>query len=60
MAIWTRYSSAMSTSNQYIKYRVKLTLNSQNVTNNTSNVTVEIQVWRTIPDIPHMDMVLVT
>ena len=47
MAIWTRYSSAMSTSNQYIKYRVKLTLNSQNVTNNTSNVTVEIQVWRT-------------
>ena len=47
MAIWTRYSSTMSTSNQYIKYRVKLTLNSQNVTNNTSNVTVEIQVWRT-------------
>jgi hypothetical protein len=47
MAIWTRYSSAMNTNNQYIKYRVKLTLNSQNVTNNTSNVTVEIQVWRT-------------
>jgi hypothetical protein len=47
MAIWTRYSSAMSTSNKYIKYRVKLTLNSQSVTNNTSNVTVEIQVWRT-------------
>lgn len=47
MAIWTKYSSAMSTSNQYIKYRVKLTLNSQSVTNNTSNVTVEIQVWRT-------------
>lgn len=47
MAIWTRYSSAMSTSNKYIKYRVKLTLNSQSVTNNTSNVTVQIQVWRT-------------
>ena len=47
MAIWTRYSGAMNTTNQYIKYRVKLTLNSQSVTNNTSNVTVEIQVWRT-------------
>lgn len=47
MAIWTRESSAMSTTNQYIKYRVKVTLNSQSVANNTSNVTVQVLVWRT-------------
>ena len=47
MAIWTRESSAMSTTNQYIKYRVKVTLNSQSVADNTSNVTVQVLVWRT-------------
>lgn len=47
MAIWTKYSGAMSTSNGYIKYRIELTLNSQDVANNRSNVTVAIQVWRT-------------
>lgn len=47
MAVWTRNSGAMSTSNRYIKYRTKVVLNSQNIANNTSNVTVSVEVWRT-------------
>ena len=47
MAIWTRYSGTMSTTNGYIKYRTKVVLNSQNTANNTSNVTVSVEVWRT-------------
>jgi hypothetical protein len=37
----------MSTSNQYIKYSVEITQNSQSTANNTSNVTVDVWVWRT-------------
>lgn len=40
-------SSAMSTSNQYIKYKITVTQNSQSVTDNTSNVTVSVKVYRT-------------
>lgn len=40
-------SSNFSTTNQYIKYRIIVTENSTSVANNTSNVTVKVQVWRT-------------
>lgn len=40
-------SSAMSTSNQYIKYKITVTQNSQSVANNTSNVTVSVRFYRT-------------
>lgn len=40
-------SSNFSTSNKYIKYRIIVTENSTNVANNTSNVTIKVQVWRT-------------
>lgn len=40
-------SSAMSTTNDKIAYKVTITQNSQNVTNNTSNVTVSVRVYRT-------------
>ena len=40
-------SSAMSTSNQYIKYKITVTQNSQSVTGNTSNVTVSVKFYRT-------------
>lgn len=40
-------SSAMSTTNDKIKYKITVTQNSQNVTNNTSNVTVSVRVYRT-------------
>ena len=40
-------SSNFSTSNQYIKYRIIVTENSYSVANNTSNVTVKVQAWRT-------------
>lgn len=40
-------SSNFSTSNQYIKYRIIVTENSTSVANNTSNVTVKVQCWRT-------------
>lgn len=40
-------SSALSTSNQYIKYKITITQNSQSVTNNTSNVTVSVKFYRT-------------
>ena len=40
-------SSAMSTSNQYIKYTITVTQNSQSVENNTSNVTVKVRFYRT-------------
>ena len=39
-------SSTFNTTNQYIKYRIECTTNSQNVANNTSNVTVKVFVWR--------------
>ena len=45
MATYT--SSTFSTDNQYIKYRVQATTNSENVVNSTTNVTFKIQVWRT-------------
>ena len=34
-------STVMSTSNDKIKYTISITQNSQNITNNTSNVTVK-------------------
>lgn len=40
-------SSEFSTSNQYVKYTISITQNSQNVTNNTSNVTVSVRFYRT-------------
>lgn len=40
-------SGNLSTSNQYIKYRIVVTENSVDVANNTSNVNVRVQVWRT-------------
>ena len=45
MATYT--SSTFSTDNQYIKYRIQATTNSENVVNSTTNVTFKIQVWRT-------------
>lgn len=42
---WT--SGAFSTTNQYIKYTISITQNSQNITNNTSNVTVKVRFYRT-------------
>ena len=40
-------SSAMSTSNQYIKYTISITQNSQSISDNTSNVTVKVRFYRT-------------
>lgn len=40
-------SNNFSTSNKYIKYRIIVTENSTDIANNTSNVTVKVQVWRT-------------
>lgn len=40
-------SNTFNTSNQYIKYRIIVTENSYSVANNTSNVTVKVQAWRT-------------
>ena len=40
-------SSAMSTNNQYVEYKITVTQNSQNITNNTSNVTVSVEFYRT-------------
>lgn len=40
-------SSQFSTSNQYIKYWFDVTTNSQNVNNNTSNITVKVKIKRT-------------
>lgn len=40
-------SSAMSTSNQYIKYTISVTPNSQSIADNTSNVTVQVRFYRT-------------
>ena len=40
-------SSAMSTSNQYIKYTISITQNRQKTENNTSNVTVSVRFYRT-------------
>ena len=40
-------SSAMSTTNDKIEYKVTITQNSQSVANNTSNVTVSVRVYRT-------------
>lgn len=40
-------SSAMSTSNQYVKYTITVTENSTDVSNNSSNVTVSVRFYRT-------------
>ena len=40
-------SNNFSTDNKYIKYRIIVTENSYSVQDNTSNVTVKVQVWRT-------------
>lgn len=40
-------SGAMSTTNDKIKYKITITQNSQNVSANTSNVTVSVRVYRT-------------
>ena len=40
-------SDTFNTSNTYIKYKIIVTENSYSVANNTSNVTVKVQAWRT-------------
>lgn len=40
-------SDWLSTTNKYIKYRIETTLNSQNSTNNSSNITVKVWIYRT-------------
>ena len=40
-------SSAMSTSNQYIKYKITVKQNSQNIASNYSSVTVTVNFYRT-------------
>lgn len=40
-------SSNFSTTNQYIKYRIIVIENSTSIADNTSNVTVKVQCWRT-------------
>lgn len=40
-------SAAMSTSNDRVKYTITVTQNSQNINNNTSNVTVSVRFYRT-------------
>lgn len=40
-------SSAMSTSNQYIKYTITVTQNNRNIESNYSNVTVQVRFYRT-------------
>lgn len=42
---WT--SGAFATTNQYIKYKISITQNSQSIANNTSNVTVKVRFYRT-------------
>lgn len=45
MATYT--SSTFSTNNEYIKYRIQATVNSENIAASTNNVTFKVQVWRT-------------
>lgn len=40
-------SSNFSTSNEFIKYRIVVTENSYSIANNTSEVNVKVQAWRT-------------
>lgn len=40
-------SGQLSTDNQYIKYTIEIIQNSQNIGNNTSNVTVKVRFFRT-------------
>ncbi|MDR1364518.1 MAG: DUF859 family phage minor structural protein [Oscillospiraceae bacterium] len=40
-------SAEMSTSNQYVKYNISVTQNSQNISENYSNVTVSVYFYRT-------------
>ena len=40
-------SSALSTNNDNIKYKITVNQNSQNVSGNTSNVTVSVRFYRT-------------
>ena len=39
-------SGNMSTSNQYVKYTISINQNSQNISNNCSNVSVYVRFWR--------------
>lgn len=47
MPIKTNTSPTFSTNNQYVKYRIVVTENSINIADNTSNITVQVQAWRT-------------
>lgn len=40
-------SSALSTSNTYVKYTISVDQNSQSIANNTSNVTIKVRFYRT-------------
>lgn len=40
-------SEAFDTSNQFIKFEIKVKENSYSVENNSSNVTVTVRFWRT-------------
>lgn len=40
-------SPNFSTNNDFIKYRITVTENSQDIANNTTNITVKVDAWRT-------------
>lgn len=40
-------SQNFDTSNKYIKYKIEVTVNSQSIENNTSNITVKVWFFRT-------------
>ncbi len=40
-------SSTFGTSNAYVKYNITVNVNSQNIADNTSNITVTVRFWRT-------------
>ena len=40
-------SPTYDTSNTYVKYNITVNVNSQNISNNTSNITVTVRFWRT-------------
>lgn len=39
-------SSTFDTSNQYVKYNITVNVNSQSISNNTSDITVTVRFWR--------------
>ena len=52
MAIRTYLSGDLPTSNQYIKMRIEVLLNSQSIESNTSSITVNLYYRRTNTPLP--------